>query len=169
MAWLAASGLATAIVLKRFIAGPPVLLATVYYRRVRRTSLLSAGILLVLGVLALVEALRLRDDWLGAKLMPAVVGLVLIVLGAAHLVRPAATPEWPDAAGFRRVALIFVVLALYVAVLPYVGFLPATAAFVLVLVRALGAFSWAATIGVTVAIALASHLVFIYWLGMSLT
>src|SRR5207244_6351761 len=65
-------------------------LATVYYRRVRRTSLLSAGILLVLGVLALVEALRLRDDWLGAKLMPAVVGLVLIVLGAAHLVRPAA-------------------------------------------------------------------------------
>ncbi len=146
-----------------------MLLATVYYRRVRRTSLLSAGILLVLGVLALVEALRLRDDWLGAKLMPAVVGAVLIVLGAAHLVRPAATPEWPDAAGFRRVALIFVVLALYVAVLPYVGFLPATAAFVLVLVRALGAFSWAATIGVTVAIALASHLVFIYWLGMSLT
>src|SRR3989442_821882 len=125
MAWLAASGLATAIVLKRFIAGPPVLLATVYYRRVRRTSLLSAGILLVLGVLALVEALRLRDDWLGAKLMPAVGRLVLILLR--------------------------------------------TAAFVLVLVRALGAFSWAATIGVTVAIALASHLVFIYWLGMSLT
>jgi hypothetical protein len=61
---------------------------------VRRTSLLSAGILLVLGVFALVEALRLRDDWLGAKL------------------RPAATPEWPEAAGFRRVALIFVVLAL---------------------------------------------------------
>jgi hypothetical protein len=45
--------------------------------------------------------------------MPAVVGAVLIVLGAAHLVRPAPTPEWPDAAGFRRVALIFVALALY--------------------------------------------------------
>src|SRR3989442_11327080 len=129
MGWVPAWGLATAIVLKRFLAGPPVLLATVSSPRVRRTSLLSAGILLVLGVLALVEALRLRDDWLGAKLMPAVVGLVLIVLGAAHLVRPAATPEWPDAAGFRRGALGFVVLALSVAGLYLVGFLTASASF----------------------------------------
>src|SRR3989442_10229691 len=135
MGWVPAWGLATAIVLKRFLAGPPVFVATVFHRRVRRPSLLSAGILLVLGVLALVEALRLRDDWLGAKLMPAVVGLALIVLGAAHLVRPAATPEWPDAAGFPRVALIFVVLAPYLAVLPHVRFLPATPPFVLLLVR----------------------------------
>ena len=32
----------------------------------RRTSLVCGGFLLVLGILALIEALRLRDDWMGA-------------------------------------------------------------------------------------------------------
>src|SRR5438128_12286261 len=97
MAWLAASGLATAIVLKRFIAGPPVLLATVYYRRVRRTSLLAAGTLLVLGVLALVEALRPRDDCLAPKLTPAAAAPAPTALATAHHVSTAATPARPDA------------------------------------------------------------------------
>ena len=55
----------------------------------RRANLLAGALLAALGVLAVVEATRLRDDWQGARLMPAVVGIELLALGAAHLVRSA--------------------------------------------------------------------------------
>jgi hypothetical protein len=129
----------------------------------------TGGVLLALGALALVEALRIRDDWPGARLVPAVVGLALVALGVAHLVGPAGDrPAWPDAAGRRRVAVVFGVLLLYVAGMPSVGFLPATAVFGLVLLRYLGSYSWALTGVLAAAIALASHVVFARWLGMPL-
>ncbi len=103
--------------------------------------------------------------------MPAALAVVLAVLGAGHLVPVTAAaerPAWPDAPGWRRVAFVFGVLALYVAALPSFGFLPATALFVLIVLRALGAFSWAITLVLTAAIAIASHVVFKHWLGMPL-
>jgi hypothetical protein len=36
----------------------------------RRAERLSAAVLAALGALSLIEALRLRDDWQGARLMP---------------------------------------------------------------------------------------------------
>jgi hypothetical protein len=60
------------------------------------------------------------------------------------------------------------VLAAYVGLLPVLGFLPATALFVLVVVRALGEYSWAQAAAWTVVIAVAGHLVFKRWLGMAL-
>ncbi len=137
----------------------------------RRANLLCGGFLVALGAISLVEALRIRDDWPGARLMPAVLALVLAVLGAGHFVpamTPAELPAWPDAPRSRRVAFVFGVLVLYVAVLPPLGFLAATALFVLALLRTLGAFSWTATIVLTGAIASASHVVFKRWLGMPL-
>ncbi len=137
----------------------------------RRADLLCGGTLVALGVVSLVEALRIRDDWQGAKLMPAALAVALAVLGAGHAVPALAAAErlaWPDAAGWRRVVFVFGLLALYVAGLPFLGFLPATALFVLILVRALGAFSWVLAIALTGAIAVASHLVFQRWLGMPL-
>jgi len=135
----------------------------------RRVNVLAGGVFLGLGALSLVEALRVRDDWPGARLLPAVVGLALAGLGVAHLVGPAADrPAWPDAAGWRRVAVVFGVLLLYVAGLPPLGFLPATAVFGLVLLRYLGPYSWAMTGVLAGAIALASHVVFERWLGMPL-
>jgi Tripartite tricarboxylate transporter TctB family len=133
----------------------------------RRVNHLAGGCLMALGALSCAEALRIRDDWPGARLLPAVLGLAL--LGAAHLVGRA--PDhvvWPDAAGRRRVVFVFGVLALYVAGLPSLGFLPATALFVLVLLRALGRFSWAMTGVVAGAIAVAGQVVFKRWLGMPL-
>jgi putative tricarboxylic transport membrane protein len=135
----------------------------------RRASLAGGTLLLALGALAIVEALRLRDDWQGARLMPAVVGAVLVLLGVAHLVRPATgAVAWPDAAGARRIVLVFGALALYVAALPVLGFLPATALFVLAIVRLLGSYSWPRALVLTVLIAVASHVVFKHWLGMPL-
>ncbi len=134
----------------------------------RRTSLVCGGLLAVLGCVALFEALRMRDAWTGAPLMPALVGGVLVLLGLAHAREPVAVGEWPDAAGGRRVLALLVLLVLYVALLPPLGFLLATALFTLPLVRTLGALSWPLTIVTTAAIAIASHVVFKHWLGMPL-
>jgi hypothetical protein len=126
-------------------------------------------VLIALGAMSVFEALRVRDDWLGARLAPAAVGVALALLGVAHLLRPGLErPAWPDPAGRGRVLFVFGALVLYVAGLPFLGFLPASALFILVLLRALGTFSWAATIGLAAAIAIASHLVFRRWLGMPL-
>lgn len=135
----------------------------------RRVNVLAGCVLLGLGALSLVEALRIRDDWPGARLLPAVIGLALAGLGVAHLGgRAADRPAWPDAAGRRRVGFVFGLLVLYVAGLPSLGFLPATAVFALVLLRALGPFSWTMTGVLAATIALASHVVFVRWLGMPL-
>jgi len=124
-----------------------------------------------LGVLALVEALRIKDAWQGAKLMPAALGVTLIALGIGHLAPSmadsvATLPPWPDALALRRVVFMFCALALYVAALPHLGFLVATTLFTLTLLRALGSCSWAKALALTGAIAIASHVVFIRWLGM---
>jgi Tripartite tricarboxylate transporter TctB family len=139
----------------------------------RRASLLSGGVLGLLGVISLVEAFRIRDDWAGARLMPVALGVVLIGLGIAHLTAPAAEPAgeagaWPDPPGRRRVAVVFGVLVLYVAALPLLGLLPATALFLLALLRYLGDFAWATALGLAGATAVAAHVVFKHWLAMPL-
>lgn len=134
----------------------------------RRLALAGGAVIAALGVLALAEAWRLRDPWPGARLMPAVVGVVLLVLGAAHLRMPGSAAAWPDRAGWRRVIFALALLVVYVAVLPWLGFLVATALLVLVMLRGLGDFSWPATVALTAAIAAGSHVVFVRWLGMPL-
>jgi hypothetical protein len=133
-----------------------------------RRAIVQGIVLVALGLIAIVEALRLKDDWQGAKLMPAVIGAVLVVLGVAHFRLREARAPWPDAASAARVLLIFGTLALYVAALPGLGFLLSTALFVLVVIRTLGEFSWPRTAVATVLIAGSSHVVFKHWLGMAL-
>ena len=134
----------------------------------RTTRVVLAVFFVALGALSIVEALRVKDDWQGAKLMPAVIGALLIVLGVAHVTLGDQVATWPDRAGLRRVLLMLGVLVLYVAILPEAGFLPATAILTFAVVRALGAYSWAMTAVWTVAVAVASHVVFKHWLGMPL-
>ena len=135
----------------------------------KRGLTIAGAVLIALGALSLIEAFRLKDDWLGAKLMPAVLGVVLIALGVAHATYRGDEPApWPDGPGLRRVGLMFGVLVLYVAIMPAAGFALATAVFVLVIVRALGTYSWPVTAAWTGVIAAASHLVFKHWLGMPL-
>jgi putative tricarboxylic transport membrane protein len=137
---------------------------------VRRANLVCGAVLFVLAAASLVEAVRLKDDWQGARLMPGVLAIVLAALAVGHVLTAPADPalDWPDARGWRRIAAVFAALVVYVALLEPLGFLPATALFVLALVRVLGAWSWTTTVAVTLAIALACHLVFKRWLGMPL-
>jgi putative tricarboxylic transport membrane protein len=138
---------------------------------VRRASLVCGAVLFVLAAAALVEAVRLKDNWQGARLMPGVLAVVLAALAVAHVrTAPAgsAPPDWPDARGRRRIAVVFAALVVYVTLLEPLGFLLSTALFVLFVVRVLGAWSWMTTAALTLAIALACHVVFKRWLGMPL-
>jgi len=136
----------------------------------RRAELLAGVVLAVLGALSLVEALRLRDDWQGARLMPGALGVVLVALALGHLISraPAVAPAWPAAVGRARVAALLVGLVGYVVVLPLAGFLASTAVFVLVLLRALRGGGWTRSLALTVLIAAGCDLVFRRWLGMPL-
>jgi hypothetical protein len=136
----------------------------------RRAELLAGVVLAVLGALSLVEALRLRDDWQGARLMPGALGVVLVALALGHLTMRAsvAGPAWPEPAAGRRVAALMLMLIGYVVVLPVVGFLVSTALFVLVVLRALRAGGWLRCLVLTVVIAAGCELVFRQWLGMPL-
>ena len=134
-----------------------------------RTPRVEGVVLVALGVTAIVEGLRLKDNWQGAKLMPAVIGTVLVLLGLAHFaLRRRDVSPWPDASSLTRVAFVLGVVAVYVVALPMAGFLPATAVFVLIMIRMLGAFSWLRALAGTAAIAGGSHVVFKHWLGMAL-
>ena len=139
----------------------------------RRANVVCGAVLLVLAAASLLEAMRLKDSWQGARLMPAVLAGILALLAVGHL-RPSpgngsvAAPHWPDTGGRRRIAAVFGALLVYVALLEPLGFLLSTALFVLFVVRVLGAWSWMTTAALTLAIALACHVVFKRWLGMPL-
>jgi putative tricarboxylic transport membrane protein len=135
---------------------------------VRRIPLVGGGFLVVLGAVALLEAFRLRDGWLGARLMPALVGGVLVLAGLAHATEPGTAVAWPDAAGGRRVLALLALLVLYVALLPWLGFPIATLLFALPIVRSLGSTSWPRALLTAAVIAGACHVVFKHWLGMPL-
>ena len=134
----------------------------------RRTPWIEGLVLVALGVASIFEALRLKDNWQGAKLMPAVVGVLLVVLGVTHFLLREGRVAWPPRDGVRRVGVLLAVVALYVALLPTVGFVPATALLVLIVVRTVGPLSWPRTAVATAVIAVASHVVFKHWLGMPL-
>jgi putative tricarboxylic transport membrane protein len=138
---------------------------------VRRARLVCGAVLFALAAASLVEAVRVKDDWQGARLMPAVLAVVLGALAVGHVrTVPAdsAAPDWPDARGRRRIAAVFAALVVYVALLEPLGFLLSTALFALALVRVLGTWSWMTTVAVTLSIALVCHFVFKRWLGMPL-
>src|SRR5688500_18518084 len=96
----------------------------------RRARLVCGTVPFALAAASLVEAVRLKDDWQGARLMPAVLAVVLATLAVVHVrtvSAESAAPDWPDRAGRRRMAIVFVALVLYVALLEPLGFLLSTA------------------------------------------
>ena len=126
---------------------------------------------LALGVLSLVETLRIKDTWTGARLLPLVVSLAFLGLGIAHCVS-AQPEETASTSGDRRrvgqVLIVLVLLGLYVALMPLAGFFVATAALIAALTRMLGGYPWPRSAGLAVGLAAFAHVVFVTWLSMPL-
>lgn len=128
-----------------------------------------AAVLIGLGLAALYEALSLPFGSVrqpDSGFYPTLVCVALIVFGGVALVDPGrASPhgEAPASGGHARVWLVAAALAAYAWAVTPLGFLPCTAALLLLLLRGIGRASWpvsvaAAVIGSTACYALFTRL-----------
>jgi len=130
----------------------------------------------VVGLLAVSEASRLPVDTLtggpGTRFLPVTLGLIVAVLGGAIAVRPSpsgrprAAPSSPGARA--RFAATAVGLVLYAVAFERLGFLIASAAFMVLLLLLYGERRWMLILAVAVGAAGATYAVFARWLGVPL-
>jgi len=129
----------------------------------------------VVGLFALIEALRLTEDTLtggpGPRFLPASLGLIVAVLGGAIAVRPSRDRLRGVQAGpgaHLRIAATLVGLTFYAAVFERLGFLIASSVFVALLLLLYGERRWLVVLVVAVGAAGATYIVFARWLGVPL-
>jgi putative tricarboxylic transport membrane protein len=106
----------------------------------------------------------------GARFLPVLLGLIVAVLGAGIALRPGASEvgDAPAAGGAGRVAWTLGALAAYVLVLEPLGFLLATAPFLVVLFLAYGERRWPVVLAVALGATGATYALFALWLGVPL-
>jgi hypothetical protein len=113
----------------------------------------TGGILVLLGVIALIEARRvaaLREEMVagavvGDDTFPWIIGGALVLLGlyALFLARwPAANVSFPAGAARRQFFTSAGALATYWAITPYLGYTLSTLAIATALYRAMGGYRW---------------------------
>ena len=146
-------------------------------QRWARPDVLSGAVLFGLATFAWVAA---RDLSLGTLHQPGpgffprslaalLAGLALALLLRGLVADPGGSAlRWPERAGSRRVAAMLAALLGYVLILEPVGYLLATLALFLLLLRTVGRQGWPTTLAVALCAAFGSHLLFVRWLMVSL-
>ncbi len=119
------------------------------------------------GVGSLVEGYRLWDGIGGIGLLPATIGVALVILGLALIVFPPARPFQKGEGTQRGVVVVCAACVVYVFSLSVIGYGISTVVFVLALSKYLGASTHVA-IGVGVATSLATFVAFRTLLSMPL-
>ncbi len=128
-------------------------------------------ILLFLALVCFIEGIRVWDGMGGTGFMPALLGMVFALLGPGLLIpRPPTQASfsisWPLKAGWQQIGLIFLCMALYTLLLPWVGFLLGTALFLTALVRAMGGVHWGYGLIFGFVVSIITYVVFKIWLNM---
>jgi hypothetical protein len=128
-------------------------------------------ILLFLALICFIEGIRVWDGVVGTGFMPALLGAIFALLGPGLLIpRPPShasdSISWPLKAGWQRLGLIFLCMALYTLLLPWVGFLPGTILFLTVLVRVMGGVRWIYGLLFGCVVSVIAYVVFKVWLSM---
>jgi hypothetical protein len=144
-------------------------------------NLLFTGSILVVGLVYLAMALQMPRGTIaypGPGFYPSVVGVFLVLTAAycfgravlqAWTERSAEAPRPPDEAGATKPTLqLLGLLVLYAGALPYLGFVPAIFAFLLLAMRTFGYRNWARSVLVTAIIVAISWVTFVYWLKVPL-
>ena len=136
----------------------------------------SGAVFVAIGGFMLSHALGFAyvvDGVPGPGFLPRWIGAGLIATGAVVLVnalrlKVAERAAWPDAAGWRRVALMLGALAVAFVALKTLGFVVTTALFVAVVIFGLGVRSWIMLTAVPLLAAIGLYLVFAVWLSVPL-
>jgi hypothetical protein len=143
-----------------------------------KTETAAGGVVTAIGVLMLLQSLRFAyflEGVPGPGFLPRWIAIALIGTGLVLTVkglRPAVVLEeaiqWPDAAGWKRVALMLGALAVALILLDKLGFMVVTTAFMAVLIFGLGVRSWRMLVSVPLVAAIGLYVVFAVWLRVPL-
>jgi putative tricarboxylic transport membrane protein len=104
--------------------------------------------------------------WLGVVIIG--IGLALTVRGVRSWSLAAGPGEWPDALGWRRLAVATVSLVVCLLVMQFLGFFLTCLLYVVVVAFGLGIRSWRVLVTLPLAVTVALHLVFSIWLKVPL-
>ena len=148
------------------------------WRTLRAADLALSAILIIIGVAALVSVRQMRVGFAAEfqpRLFPAIVAWLLILAGSLLGVASRRTPrtpaaalaEWPTADRAKRIAVMLVSVAVYVAVIDPLGMPLATFLVVSFEVWYLGDYRW--YVPVLVGLLAAAILYFVFMLGLGLT
>ena len=135
----------------------------------------AAVMLLLAGVIVLAtQDLTFWDDFgPSTRFMPLWVAGVSALLAVLLIVEAArrssdAPVDWPDRLGIRRVALTFAAIVGFIAIVPWLGFVLATAVFVLVMLVGVERRPVLPALLTAAITTLLIQAVFIWWLSISL-
>jgi putative tricarboxylic transport membrane protein len=144
---------------------------------VRSADRIAGAALLALAVAFSAGALKHYGYWgengPGSAFLPFWLGVVMAVLAATLLVgalrsSDPGSPWLPSGDGLRRLVLVIVATAAFVALLNVVGMTIGTVLFLVVLMRFLDRQPWPLTVAVALAVAGLNYLVFARWLHVPL-
>ena len=126
---------------------------------------LPAAAFAVFGLAALYKALALpfgSASQPGSGFFPTLIGIALIVFSAvAALAPPTKTGEAvTPARGEIAVWVVIIALLAYVPLLPHLGFVPSTAAIILLLLRGIGGVQWQGSLIAAIVAAVACYALF---------
>jgi putative tricarboxylic transport membrane protein len=135
---------------------------------------LGAVLSIAAGVLVSLEAYRLRayslSRYVGDHTLPAILGLVFVLLGAALLVHSFRNEERAKAPPSPHRTSMFLCLALlgaYCLLIDIVGYLTATLIVSAFLFRVVGRYGWGTAIVLAAVLTGCLYVVFIMWLQIS--
>jgi hypothetical protein len=136
-----------------------------------RADRILGMILLLPALFCLVEGIRVWDGLGGTGFMPVLLGIVFAILSLGILIPPSRRVEppqifWPSLAVWRQIGLIFLSLALYTYLLPWLGYLLGTTLFLIALIRIMGKVRWAYGLVFGVVVSGITYVVFKTWLNM---
>jgi hypothetical protein len=129
--------------------------------------------LLLLSFLCLWEGIRVWDGAGGTGFMPVLVGVVFAILSLGFLIlrshqKDSPSIPWPSGGVCQQIGMIFIALASYTLLLPWVGYLIGTTLFLIGLVRVMGKVRWEYGVVFSLVVSVITYLVFKTWLNMPL-
>jgi len=149
-----------------------------------KTLLIEVLVLVVVGVLSIIEGIRLvlaeklqMYDVLGPGYYNVGMGAILILMGLAYFVsqrkkyvavkKKSADRDPAKDTEYRKMMIgMIVVMIVYIFLLDLIGYLFASFIFFLLINRFAGFRSWLTNLGVTVLMTVSFYLIFVTWMGM---